>query len=308
MTTDRRALRTWALALVLALVAVLLVATRPAATTLAAWSDEVTVEVPVLSTGGIGVGVTPGAGTSARIVVSGDVSGTWRPSRVRVTAGGQALTGAQLDGSRIEYRIADAQGQCATNVGAKYSATPSGTGAEFTIDGDGRESGAQTLCLTFVPSDKVRVSHGGQALTFATSLDGAAQAAGWTAASSWSTNHQLPAAPTVGDLRCAPTGRWDATAVLHWNWTNGDGTSLVRWEIQRQDGAQWHTLQSITDPRARSWSTSNINFPAPYKGRQYNLRAVAVLGDGSTHVVSDRTTTVQVNGILIWTWNVSCAS
>src|SRR5690606_6283999 len=99
------------LALAVVLGGVLLL--RPSESTLAAWSDEAAVPVAQLRTGGVQVDVAaPGSGTTATLGMSGATSGTWRPASVSVTSGGRALTGAELAGSRVDYRLAGTNGAC----------------------------------------------------------------------------------------------------------------------------------------------------------------------------------------------------
>lgn len=306
MTSDRRVLRPWALALVLALLATALVVLRPTGTTLAAWSDEVTVEIPAMATGGIGMDVTPAAGASARVAVTGDVAGSWRPAGVRVSVDGQPLTGAQLAGSRVEYRLAAESGQCPTTGAARYSAELTGDASTFPVTGGERVSGPQTLCLTFVPSDKVRVDHGGRALSLTTELDGAAPAATWTAAGSWAASHQMAAAPVVDGLRCDRAGWLDSRGMISWDWLNGDGLSITHWEIQRQAGSSWPTVGTAA-AGDRSWHASNGTYPREFLGHVQNLRVVAVLSDGTTTVASGSTTSVRVVDFLGLRFNVRCA-
>ncbi|WP_413450429.1 hypothetical protein AA0Y32_07140 [Georgenia phoenicis] len=265
---------------------------RPSESTLAAWSDEATVAVPQLRTGGVQVDVAAATATSATVGMSGDASGTWRPGSVTVTSAGRAHTGAELAGSRIEYRLAQG-GVCVPTEPVAYTASPGGAGTSFAVAGGQPLSGAHTLCLTFVPSEQARVQLAGRTLSLVTTVDGAAAGA-WTATSTWTATHTLPALPTVSALRCTP-GWLNQWVTLGWDW-DGDAYSqqLVRWSLQLDDRGTWRDVGTIP-ARARTttinpYQFSFVNFES------YTLRVVAVLNDGTT-VASGSTAKVRVERI-----------
>ncbi|WP_152193088.1 hypothetical protein [Georgenia satyanarayanai] len=279
------------LALAVVLGGVLLL--RPSESTLAAWSDEATVAVPQLRTGGVQVDVT-GSGTTATLGMSGDTSGTWRPAAVTVLSAGRALTGAELAGSRVEYRLAR-NGACVAADPVAYSASPSGTATSFPVTGGERLSGAHTVCLTFVPSDQVLVQLGGRALSFVTTVDGVAAPTGtWTAANTWTASHTLPAAPTVSALRCTP-GWLNQWVTLGWDWDGGDAANrLARFSLQLQDRGTWRDVATISS-RARTTTITPYQFSF-VSFDSYTLRVVAVLNDGTT-VPTSSTTNVRVERV-----------
>lgn len=264
----------------------------PSGSTLAAWSDEVTVAVPPLRTGGVQVDVTAATATSATFGMSGDTGGTWRPGSVTVTSGGRAHTGAELAGSRVEYRVAR-NGVCAATEPVAYTASPGGPGTSFAVTGGQPLSGPHTLCLTLVPSEQVRVQLAGRTLSLVTTVDGAATGT-WTATNTWTASHSLPAIPTVSALRCTP-GWLNQWVTLGWDWdANASPQQPVRWSLQLDDGGTWRDVSTIS-PRAR---TTTIN---PYQFsfvsfESYTLRVVAVLNDGTT-VPSASTAKVRVERI-----------
>lgn len=280
------------LALAVVLGGVLLL--RPSESTLAAWSDETIVAVPQLRTGGVQVDVTTaGTGTTATLGMSGDTSGTWRPGAVSVTSGGRALTGAELAGSRVEYRIAT-NGACSAADPVTYSASPSGTTTTFPVTGGERLTGARTVCLTFVPSDQVLVQLGGRTLSFVTTVDGAAPTGTWTASSTWTASQQLPAAPTVSALRCTP-GWLNQWVTLGWDWDGGDvANKLARFSLQLQDRGTWRDVGTIP-ARARTTTVNPYQFSF-VSFESYTLRVVAVLNDGTT-VPTSSTANVRVERI-----------
>lgn len=286
--------RLTAVVLLLAVVLVGAVLLRPTETTFAAWSDEVVVEVPVLSTGGVRLDVTPSGGTSATLGMSGDLSGTWRPSTVRVMVDGRALTGTELSGSVIEYRVASAGAGCAGDTPA-FTARPSGTGASFAVTGAQQLSGARTLCLTFVPSDKVKVQLGGRALSFATTVDGVATgASSWTAATTWSANQQLPAAPSVLGPTCS-RGFLNQFVTLGWSWDRaGLSQNASHFSVQVEDRGTWREVGTLPvgtqSLRVSPYQFDFVNFDT------YAVRVAAVLADGTT-IPSTTTAKIRVERV-----------
>lgn len=290
MTTDRRPARRWALVLLLAVVATMLVALRPSGTTLAAWSDELSVELPPLTTAGIGMSVSA-SGTGARIVVSGDAAGTWRPSDVTLRAGGQPLTGDQLAGTTLEYRLAGADGRCTTSAQPRYSVAPSGAVTTFPVTGAERLSGERTLCLTVKPADRLRVSHGGQALTVSTTLDGAAGT--WTAAGAWAAGHQMPPAPSVSTPSCQKDR---GGVTLSWNWV--DGVPVTGWSVQVSQGATWKDVVDVGSTSTSVRLTAR-NFDRLFQFSDYEARIVALLPDGTQ--IASASTVIGVERLIIGT-------
>src|SRR5690606_26754795 len=125
-------------------------------------------------------------------------------------AQGQALTGADLAGSRVEYRLADGT--------LAYRAALDGGAASFPVSGDRRLAGTHTLFLTVVPSDRVLVAHGGATLSVTTTIDGATTApATWTAAGTWVAEEELGPGPSVASLTCTP-GPLGTRVTLDWDW------------------------------------------------------------------------------------------
>lgn len=288
------------LALAVVLGGVLLL--RPSESTLAAWSDEATVAVPQLRTGGVQVDVAaPGSGTTATLGMSGDTSGTWRPASVTITSGGRALTGAELAGSRVDYRIAGTNGTCAATAPVAFTASPSGTRTSFPVTGGQALSGARTLCLTFVPSDQLRLQQGGRTVSFATTVSGVATAASsWTAASTWTATQQLPAAPSVTAPQCS--NGWGRVS-LKWEWDRGGmSQDVTRWSVQAESDNGWREINSLP-AGTREATVSSRDFP-PFRFENTQVRVVAVLADGTT--VSSATTTVRVERI-VFLGAVSCA-
>lgn len=249
---------------------------RPSESTLAAWSDEVSVPVAQLRTGGVQVDVATTSGASATLGMSGDSSGTWRPGTVTVSSGGRAHTGTELAGSRVEYRLAR-NGACAATEPVAYTASPTGSGTSFAVTGGQRLTGAHTLCLTFVPSEQVSAQLGGRSLSFVTAVDGAGAGA-WTATNTWTATQQLPAA--VSALRCTP-GFLNQWVTLGWDWdAEGQAKQLSRWSLQLDDRGTWRDVGTIP-ARARTttinpYQFSFVNFES------YTLRVVAVFTDGTT--------------------------
>ena len=284
--------RLTATVLLLAVVLSGLLLLRPAETTLAAWSDEVTVAVPALRTGGVRMEVTP-TGRTATVALTGDAAGTWRPSSVQVSAGGKVLTGADLAGSRVEYRLGSGA--------APYSATLGGSLAAFPVSGNERLEGAHTLALAVQPSDRALIRYGGQDLTLTTTLDGATAApATWTAGGSWTAQYRLPTGPSVTGPQCVDSA---TRATLSWGWDRGAlSQDVARWSLQAADGSAWREIgsyaadQRSTTLRARDFGI--VDFA------RYTLRVVAVLPDGTT-LPSTGTTAVRVGRLLLGT--VSCA-
>ena len=267
-----------ALAVVLGGVLVL----RPTETTLAAWSDEVTVDLPALHTGGVRMDVTPAAGTgsSATLGMSGDAAGTWRPSAVRVLLDGRALTGAELAGSTIEYRVAGSGGTCSPPTPATYTARPSGSATSFPVTGGADLNGRRTLCLTFTPSDQVRIQLGGRALSVTTAIEGVAAGSTWTAASEWAATQQLPAAPTVSAPTCT-AGFLNQSVSLGWDWDRaGLSQDVRRWSVQVEDRGTWREVDSLSagsrSARISPYDSGFVNFST------YTLRVAAVLPDGTS--------------------------
>lgn len=282
------------LALAVVLGGVLLL--RPSESTLAAWSDETTVAVPQLRTGGVAVDVTAtGSGTTATLGMSGDTSGTWRPASVNITSGGRALTGAELAGSRVDYRIAGKNGTCVATDPVAFTAGPSGTRTSFPVTGGQALSGARTLCLTFVPSDQVTVQLGGRALSFTTVVDGTATVAGsWTATNTWTATHQLPAAPSVSPMRCS-SGWLNQWVTLGWDWEPGGLTqSIARWSLQVDDRGTWREVGTLP-ARNRSTTISPYQFDF-VSFDSYTVRVAAVLSDGTT-VPASSSTKVRVERV-----------
>jgi len=279
------------LALAVVLGGVLLL--RPSESTLAAWSDEATVTVPQLRTGGVRVDVAGATAASATLGMSGDTSGTWRPGAVTVTSAGRVLTGAELAGSRVDYRLAR-NGVCAATEPVLYSATPSGTASSFAVTGGERLSGARTLCLTFVPSDHVRLQLGGRSLSFATTVGGVATASStWTATNTWTATQQLPAAPSVTAPQCSSS--WPRV-TLRWEWDRaGMVQDVTRWSVQAEAESGWREINSL-NPSQRSTGVSSRDFP-PFQFENTQVRVVAVLADGTT--VTSATTTVRVERLVV---------
>ncbi|PYF99152.1 hypothetical protein SAMN05216184_10834 [Georgenia satyanarayanai] len=267
----------------------------PSESTLAAWSDETTTTVPQLRTGGVQVDVTTaGAGTTATLGMSGDTSGTWRPGAVTVTSGGRALTGAELDGSRVDYRLAGTNGTCAATDPVAYTASLTGPRTSFAVTGGERLSGARTVCLAFVPSDQVRVQLGGRTLALATTVDGAATAGAWTAASTWTATHQLPAAPSVSAMRCT-SGWLNQWVTLGWDWDAGGlNQAVARWSLQLEDRGTWREVGTVP-ARQRTTTVSPYQFDF-VNFDSYTLRVAAVLADGTT-VPAPSSTRVRVERI-----------
>lgn len=286
--------RLTATGLLLAVVLAGMLLLRPTETTYAAWSDEVTVAVPTLQTGGVRLDVTPGSGTAATVAMAGDTSGTWRPAEVRVSVAGRDLTGAELAGSRIEYRLAGAGDSCPTG-GASYTAAPSGSATSFAVTGGERLDGPRTLCLTFVPSDTMRIQYGEHKLSLTTSIDGVSAApATWTAAGSWSADHRMPAGPSASGPQCS-RGFLNQRVTLSWGWDRaGLNQDVSHWALQVEDRGTWREIQSLGAGRREAAIT-------PYDSRfiefsTFNLRVVAVLPDGTT-IPSADTTRVRVERI-----------
>lgn len=268
---------------------------RPTGSTLAAWSDEVTVEVPALRMGGVAVTVAPAPGAAtATLGMSGDVSGTWRPSAVTVAADGRALTGTQLAGSAVEYRLAAANGTCPTTT-ATFTVRPSGSGTSFPVTGGQDLSGQRTMCLTFVPSDQVRLQLGGRALSFTTTVSGVVDGAGtWTASAGWAATQQLPAAPSVPGPTCS-RGTLNQSVTLSWEWDRaGLSQNVARWSLQLQDRGTWREVDSLSaanrSARISAYQFDFIGFDT------YTLRVVGVLPDGTT-IPSTSTSQVRVERI-----------
>lgn len=272
-----------------------LVVLRPAGTTLAAWSDEVTVAVPTLRTGGVQLAVTP-AGGAATVAMTGEAAGTWRPSTVQVAAQGQALTGADLAGARVEYRLADGT--------LAYRAALDGGAASFPVSGDRRLAGTHTLFLTVVPSDRVLVAHGGATLSVTTTIDGATTApATWTAAGTWVAEEELGPGPSVASLTCTP-GPLGTRVTLDWDWDwdrGGLAQDVTRWSVQVEEGGTWHELHtlpaqhSFVHVRARDFDLVEIG--------THTLRVAAVLPDGTT-IPSD---TTRIHVLCLVVGGVRCA-
>lgn len=268
---------------------------RPSGSTLAAWSDETTVTVPQLRTGGVQVDVTTtGTGAAATLGMSGDTSGTWRPGAVTIASDGRALSGAELAGSRVEYRLAGANGTCAATSPATYTAGVGGAGTSFVVSGGQRLSGARTLCVSFVPSDLVRVQLGGRTLSITTAVDGAATAGAWTATTTWTATQQLPAAPSVSAMRCTP-GWLNQWVTLAWDWEAGGLTqSVSRWSLQLEDRGAWREVGTVS-ARSRSTTISPYQFDF-VSFDSYTVRVAAVLADGTT-VPAASSTKVRVERI-----------
>ncbi|TNC18542.1 hypothetical protein FHE66_06360, partial [Georgenia sp. 311] len=268
---------------------------RPSGTTLAAWSDEVVVTVPALRTGGVRVDVAPSGSTSATIAMSGDVHGTWQPSAVRVGVDGRALTGSDLAGSTIEYRLATAGGTCPNGGAPAFTASPSGAGTSFTVTGQ-QITGARTLCLTFVPSDKVRAELGGRALSFATSVTGlAAGSSAWTASTAWSATQQLPAAPRVTGPTCS-RGFLNQFVTLSWEWDRaGLAQNAARFSLQVDDRGTWREVGTASVSSRPSATLSPYQFDV-VTFDTYSVRVVAVLADGTT-IPSSTTVRVRVERV-----------
>ena len=268
---------------------------RPTGTTLAAWSDEVTVAVPTLRTGGVRLEVAPaGTGTTATIGMTGEVAGTWRPSSVRGTADGRALAGSELAGSRIEYRVATgATGTCPTGP-ATYTVLPSGAATSFPVSGADQLSGARTVCLTFVPSDGTRTRLAGRTLSFTTSIDGVSAApATWTAVGTWTVNQRLAPGASVSGPSCTPD---HPRVVLGWGWERGGlGVDPSRWSLQAETAAGWNEVRSVAGAN-RSVALSPSEFNGGQSGT-HRVRVVAVLPDGTT-IAGTTTTTLTIQGAI----------
>lgn len=282
--------RLTAAGLLLAVVLAGLLVLRPAQTTYAAWSDEVTVPVPTLQTGGVRLEVVPAGGTAATVAMAGDTAGTWRPTQVRVSVDGRDLTGTELAGSRIEYRLAGTDSSCPTGA-ATYTATPSGSATSFAVTGGDRLDGARTLCLTLVPSDTVRIQYGERTLSLTTSIDGVSTPATWTAAGTWAAEQQLPAGPSVSGPTCS-RGFLNQRVTLDWSWDRaGLSQNVSHWALQVEDRGTWHEVRSLGANRREAVIT-------PYDAgfiafSTFHLRVVAVLPDGTT-IPSTDTTKVRV--------------
>ncbi|WP_324653515.1 hypothetical protein [Georgenia sp. H159] len=293
MTTTKRLT---AVVLLLALVLAGVLVLRPTGSTLAAWSDEVTVTVPTLRTGGVRMDVTPSAGTTATVGMSGDVSGTWRPSTVRVSVDGRALTGAELTGSRVEYRVAAAGGTCPTTA-ATYTATPSGTATDVPVTGGQPLAGARTLCLTFVPTDRIRIELGSRTVSFATTLDGVTVApATWTTTGSWATELRVTPGPSVTGPTCSSI---HPRVTLGWDWNRaGMSVDVARWSVQVADGGTWREVATLM-PAQRTVTVGPSDFTGHDAGT-HTVRVVAVLTDGTT-VPGTTHTEIRIDG------TVTCA-
>lgn len=299
MTIPKRLLTVILLAAVLLTGAVLL---RPTETTLAAWTDEVTVPVGSLQTGGVRMDVQALSGDGARVAMAGDVGGTWRPATVRVNRAGGGQLGSELLGSRVEYRLAAADGSCRGGDAPIYTAQLDGAGLTAPVTGGERLEGARTLCLTFVPSDRTRIEHGGTTLTLTTTLDGVSVApATWTATGTWAADQQLPAGPSVAGPTCSSS--WlNPTVTLRWDWDRaGLSQDVARWSLQTQDGNSWREVRSVAaGDRSTVVRASDFNL---IQFSSHTLRVVAVLPDG-IEVPSTQTTRIKVERLLLG--SVSC--
>lgn len=291
MTTTKR-LTSVVLLLALVLAGVLVL--RPTGATLAAWSDEVTVAVPTLRTGGVSMDVTSATGTTATVAMGGDVAGTWRPTTVRVSVDGRALTGAELSGSRVEYRVAAAGATCPTTA-PTFSAAPSGPATTFPVTGGAPLSGARTMCLSVVPSDQTRIALAGRTLSVATTIDGVTVApTTWTTTGSWAADHRMPAGPSVTGPSCS-RGFLNQVVTLGWSWDRaGLGQDVSRWSVQVEDRGSWREVKSVA---ARSTSTTISPYESNFiQFETYTMRVAAVLPDGTT-IPSTTTTDVRIERI-----------
>ncbi|MGC5614956.1 SipW-dependent-type signal peptide-containing protein [Georgenia sp. Z1491] len=281
-------------ALVAALVAVVaVVVLQPSGGTTAAWSDSVEVSAPTGTTGSLSLAVTGGVTGSAVVTPGGTAASTWAPTSVTVTAGGVPLTGTQLAGSRIEYRTAGGT-SCTVSGAPLFSATPTAAGTSFPVTGGAALSGTQTLCVTLVPGDTLRASHAGVSLAVTTAITATQAGDGtWTAAQSWSTTQDVPAAlpalPEVGSLDSRPhtNGKW-----IHLDWTWADSASgapstapVAEWRVEyRVATSNWQPmLRTSISGTARTveirWQDIRSEFTR--SGSTGWLRVVAVLPDGS---------------------------
>lgn len=255
------------------------VALRPTGTTLAAWSDEVVVPVPTLHTGSIRMDVTTTAGDKATVGMAGDATGTWRPTGVRATAEGRELSGSELTGSRVDYRLASSGGTCPSSS-PLYTATFTGSSPVAQVNGGEQLSGQRTLCLTFVPSDTTRVHLGGASLSLATTLDGVAPATTWTASNDWQATQKLAPAPSVGTPSCS-AGFLNQRVTLRWDWDRaGLNQDVTRWSLQVQDGGTWTEVRSLSGGQ-RSTNITPYEFSF-IRFDTYKMRVAAVLPDGTT--------------------------
>ena len=268
---------------------------RPSGTTLAAWSDEVVVTVPALRTGGVRVDVAPSGTASAAVGMSGDVHGTWRPSTVQVSVDGRALTGSDLAGSTVEYRLATPGGTCPSGGAPAFSASPSGPGTSFAVTGQ-QVTGARTLCLTLLPSDKVRAELGGRALSFATSVAGLATgSSAWTASTAWSATQQLPAAPRVTGPTCS-RGFLNQFVTLSWEWDRaGLAQNAARFSLQVEDRGTWREVGTAPVSSRPSMIVSPYQFDV-VTFDTYTVRVAALLADGTT-IPSSTTAKVRVERV-----------
>lgn len=287
--------RLTAVLLLLAVLLAGLLVLRPTETTLAAWSDEVTVTVPPLRTGGVHLEVSADTAGAATVGMAGDTTGSWRPSTVRVTAEGRELSGTELAGSTVEYRLVDS-GDTRPTGAPVYVADLGGEVSSFAVTGGERLEGARTLLLTFVPSDRVMVEHGGRLLSLTTTIDGLTPAT-WTTSSSWATDQQLPPAPSVSDLMCSPGGWFNQRVTLDWDWDRaGLNQDVARWSLQVQDGSTWRETRSL--PAAAQAVTVRQRDFDLVDFQHYTLRVAAVLPDGTT-VPSEDTTRIRVDRFVI---------
>ncbi|MGO1174106.1 MAG: hypothetical protein ACTMKU_07365 [Actinomycetaceae bacterium] len=284
-----------ALAVLTAMLAVVLaiVLLTPSGRTQAAWSDGVDVDVPAATTGNLSLAVSGAVTGSTTVVPSGTVSSTWRPASVRVLANGGPLTGAQLAGSRIEYRAASS-GACATASAATFTAAPAGAGTTFAVAGGTAQTGTRTLCVTLVPGDALRASHAGVQLSVETTLSATQPGSGtWTAGTSWTTTQQLPALPAIGTLDCSPLSN-DKFVQLTWTWVDQETgatstASVERWRVEHRVATSgWAPMFDEIAPESRSLEIKWQDLPQQFQRNSIgHIRIVAELPDGST-VVSDQ--------------------